>query len=770
MSFRISILFVLFISASISGLAQNTVNVYGIVSDLKTGELLQAATIKNNNNLQNSGISNVYGYYLIHVEAGKMVTIEASYVGYKSNLFNLNLLSDTILNIKLEPGVQLGEFTISASEISKSSLTQIGKMELSAEAIKYTPSLAGESNIMMALKTLPGVSAGKEGSSELFVRGGSHDQNLILLDKSPVYNLNHAFGLLSVFNSSALKNVSLHKGGISSEYGGRLSSVLDVSVKEGNRKDLSGDFSISTIAATATIEGPIVKDNASFLISARRSWPDIFVSGISKANNDDMAIGYNFMDVNAKTNFSLKKKHHFYLSIYTGQDKLFAKSDTDSQKSEMTQGWGNTIASARYQSASGNGSFNEALVYFSSYNESDLNRIHSLENKSSQENRSELKEFGFKTSKDLGLGQNLSIKFGVDGLYRSIQPPFKLLVANGIENQIKNSQTVHQKELSAFASSSYSPGKFNIQFGLRTSMFGEQLTDNFFIEPRLSIIHKASKALSLKMGAMRNTQSVFAMSKSIQGMPAYTWLPATGNLKPQLSWQTSAGVNWQKGKFNIDAEAYYKWMENIAGNYLYPSNLYQSLQWHDIIEQGKGRAYGFDVLSQFKSRQLQVNFKYSLSKTEHSFSSFLNGQWIPANYDIRHDFSLTGAWSVQENEQRKKWFLGNFALHSGSPITLPTLSIKSMMPVHNEENYEFDFSHLDYYNQPNNARTKLYHRLDFGFNMQKTQTKGFRTWSLGIINVYNRKNPYSIYKDGNGNFKQLVLFPIMPFVSFKKSF
>lgn len=436
----------------------------------------------------------------------------------------------------------------------------------------------------------------------------------------------------------------------------------------------------------------------------------------------------------------------------------------------MTQGWGNTIASARYQSASGNGSFNEALVYFSSYNESDLNRIHSLENKSSQENRSELKEFGFKTSKDLGLGQNFSIKFGVDGLYRSIQPPFKLIVANGIENQIKNSQTVHQKELSAFASSSYSPGKFNIQFGLRTSMFGEQLADYFSFEPRLSIIHNASKALSLKMGAMRNTQSVFAMSKSIQGMPAYTWLPATGNLKPQSSWQTSAGVNWQKGKFNIDAEAYYKWMENIAGNYLYPSNLYQSSQWHDIIEQGKGRAYGFDVLSQFTSRQLQVNFKYSLSKTEHSFSSFLNGQWIPANYDIRHDFSLTGAWSVQENEQRKKWFLGNFALHSGSPITLPTLSIKSMMPVHNEENYEFDFSHLDYYNQPNNARTKLYHRLDFGFNMQKTQTKGFRTWSLGIINVYNRKNPYSIYKDGNGNFKQLVLFPIMPFVSFKKSF
>ncbi len=739
MSFRISIWFVLFISTSLLGSSQNSVKVYGIVSDLQTGELLQAATIKNSNNLQKSGISNVYGYYLIHVEAGEMVAIEASYVGYKSKRFNLNLSNDTVLNIKLEPGVQLGEFTISASEISKSSLSQIGKMELPVEAIKYTPSLAGESNIMTALKTLPGVSAGKEGSSELFVRGGSHDQNLILLDKSPVYNLNHAFGLLSVFNSSALKNVSLYKGGISSEYGGRLSSVLDVSVKEGNRKALSGDFTLSTIAATATVEGPIVKDKASFLISARRSWPDIFDSGISKANNGDMAMGYNFMDINAKTNFSLKKKHHFYLSLYSGQDKLFAKSDADFQKSEMKQGWGNTIASARYQSVSGNGSFNEALIYFSSYNESDLNRINSLENESSRGNRSELKEFGFKTNKDLGLGQNLSIKFGVDGLYCSIQPPFKLLAGNGIENEIKNSQTVQQKELSAFASSGYSPGKFNIQFGLRTSMFGEQLADYFSFEPRLSIIYKAGKSLSIKMGAMRNTQSVFAMSKSIQGMPAYTWLPATANLKPQSSWQTSAGLNWQKGKFNIDAEAYYKWMENIAGNYLYPSNLYQSSQWYDIIEQGTGRAYGFDVLSRYVSGQLQANFKYSLSKSEHSFSTLLNGQWIPADYDIRHDFSLTGIWTVQENEQKKRWFSGNFALHSGSPISLPTQSIKSGMPVFNEENYEFDFSYLDYYNQPNNARTKLYHRLDFGFHMQRKQTKGFRTWSLGVINVYNRK-------------------------------
>lgn len=750
--------------------AQKTAKIYGVVSDAKTGELLQAATIKNNSDLQGSAISNRYGYYLMNVPANSLVNIEVSFVGYQTQRFLLNITNDTILDINLLPGIELGEFTIAVSDNSNRNMNQIGQLALTSEAIKFAPSLAGESNVMMALKSLPGVSAGKEGGSELFVRGGSHDQNLILLDKSPVYNLNHAFGLLSVFNSSTLKNVSLYKGGIPSEYGGRLSSVLDVSVKEGNRKSYSGDFTISTIAATGTVEGPIVKDKASFIVSARRSWPDILVSGISKGNNNDMAIGYYFMDINAKTNFSVNKKHHFYISYYTGQDKLFAKNEAEAQKSEMNQGWGNSIASARYQSVSVNGSFNDALFYYSSYNEYEFNGINSTVNISSQENRSELNEFGFKTSKDWGAGNHFKYKLGVNGLYRSIQPPFKITVENGISNEIINSSTEHQKELAAFGSANYSVRKFNMDFGLRTSMFGEQLSNYFSLEPRLSVFYHINKAFSVKAGAMRNTQSIFAMPKSVQGMPGYTWLPTTGNLKPQSSWQTSAGFNWQKGKLNVDAEVYYKWLENIAGNYLYPSKLYQSTQWYDIIEQGSGRAYGLDILSQYVAERFQINLKYSLSKAEHSFSSVLNGQWIPADYDIRHDFSLTGLWTVQENEQKKKWFSGNFALHSGIPISLPTQSIKSMMPVLNEESYHFDFSYFDYYKQPNNARIKLYHRLDFGFNMEKKLNKGNRTWSVGVINAYNRQNPYSIYKDDTGKFKQLVLFPIMPFVSFKRSF
>lgn len=765
-------LFVLLVCllCNLGATAQIMVKVFGVVSDAETGELLQSATIKNTSSAHPGLSSNIYGYYSLNVQANELVEIQGSYVGYKTKKFWLIAKNDTNLNIQLDPGVDLKEYTISVSKNNYSSKTQIGQLGLTSEAIKWAPSLVGESNLMTVLKTLPGVSAGKEGSSELFVRGGSHDQNLILLDKSPVYNLNHAFGLLSVFNSSAIKYVSLFKEGIPSEFGGRLSSVVDVSVREGNRKSCSGDLAISTVAATVTAEGPIIKDKASFIFSARRSWPDIMVTGISAGNQSDMVIGYYFMDINAKTNFSVKKKHHFYISYYTGQDKLFAKNEAVKQKSKMEQGWGNTITSARYQSVSAKSAFNDVLLYYSSFDEFDTYGINSSEKTAKQQNKSGLNEFGFKTSRQWGVGNFFNYTLGVNGLWRSIQPPYKIMEENGNGIEMKYSTTEHQKELAAFASAHYTRKKIDTQFGLRTVFFGELLSNYFSLEPRLSGFYHITSTFSVKTGAMRNTQSIFAMPKSVQGMPGYTWLPTTGHLKPQSSWQTSVGVNWQKGKINIDAELYYKWMESIAGNYLYPSSLYQSTQWYDIIDQGSGRTYGLDFLAQYNASDIQINVKYSLSKAEHSFPTLLYGQWIPTNYDICQDFSLNGAWTVQENEQKRKWFSGNFALHSGIPISLPTQSIKSMNSVLNVENYLFDFSYLDYYSQPNNARLKLYNRLDIGFHMQKSRPRGNRTWSIGVINIYNRQNPYSIYKDGTGNFKQIVMFPIMPFAAFKRSF
>jgi len=759
-----------FILAGIYVAGQNTIKIVGIVRDASTGEFLQAATIKNMNDIRRSTVTNTYGNFIINIESETPVFLEITYIGYQPSQLMLNLSNDTVLDINLIPGVELEEQTITSSHKSYSNKSQVGKLILNTETIRFSPAIAGESNVLAALKFLPGVSFGKEGSSELYVRGGSHDQNMILLDNSPVYNLNHAFGLLSVFNSDALKNVSLYKGGIPAEFGGRLSSVLDVSVKEGNRKAYSSDLTISTIALTATAEGPLVKDNASFLISARRSWPDLVVRGINAGNENNMSIGYSFMDINVKTNFTLQKRHHFYLSYYTGHDNLYSSYKTEQQKSEMNQGWGNHIASFRYQAVSDAGIFNEALLYYSSFFESDLNGIYSYEKKLTHKNLSRLDEIGFKTSREWERIKLLRFKTGINGLWRSIQPPYKTIDENGDMDTVRQSTPIHQKEIAVFLSCIYSGTKLDLQVGIRTSLFGEFLFDYFTAEPRLSINYHLNENFSLKSSSMHNTQSVFSMSKSVQGMPGYTWLPATGELSPQSSWQASMGAIWEKGRLFFDAEFYYKWLKNICGNYLYPATLFQSSEWYEIIDQGKGKSYGLDLLAQYFAKRYTINFKYSLGKVQHSFPSVLNGQWIPANYDIRHDASITGNWVIQQRDKNKKWLTWSFTTHSGIPVSLPSQSISSILPTMFPAEHFYDLSYFYYFPSPNNVRLKAYHRLDIAFHTKKELAEGNRSWSLGIMNIYNRQNPYSIYKDQKGNFKQVVLFPFMPFVSFKRSF
>lgn len=764
-----SFLFLFFVVNVMVVFSQKTVKIYGVVSDAKTDERLQAATIKNNTDLSNSTTSNFYGYYLLIVPSSTNVNIEVSFVGYQTQFFYLNLKKDTLLDINLSPGVKLKEFTVSAPK-TRNTRRQIGQLELSEDAIRWAPAFAGENNIMLALKAMPGVSAGKEGSSELFVRGGSHDQNLILLDKIPVYNLNHAFGLMSVFNSSALKNVSLFKGAIPAVYGGRLSSVLDISVKEGNRKKYDGDVSISTIASTFTVEGPVIKDKASFLVSARRSWPDILIRGMSNNNNGGLVLGYYFMDINAKTNFSINKKHHFYFSGYLGKDMFFADNKEEDQESSMNQGWGNKMISMRYQSISENSSFNDVLLYFSSYNEFDENWINASDINMSNKNGSNLGEFGFKLSKEFSGGSYVKYKFGLNGLHRIIQQPEKEIEDDNVNNQTVKKPEVIQKEISGYASAHFLSGNFGLQIGLRSNFYNSGISEMPLFEPRLSFLYKINKSFSIKAGAMRNSQSVFAMPKSTLGMPGYTWLPTSGKVKTQTSWQISHGISFNRKKFGLDVEAYYKKLENIIGNYMYPSSLYQSTQWFDIIDQGRGKAVGIDFLSTYNSDEFSVNLKYSLSKTLHSFPTVLNGKWIPADYDIRNDLVVMCNWILQEKNDKKKWITGKFSAHSGRPISMPVQSIKSFFPVLSNEHYSFDFTFLDYYRKPNNIRLNTFHRLDLGIHFQKKQIKGERTWSVGILNVYNRKNPYSIYKNQSGEFKQVVLFPIMPFVAFNKSF
>ncbi|TAJ09357.1 TonB-dependent receptor [Marinilabiliaceae bacterium JC017] len=750
--------------------AQSSVRIFGTITDARSGEALPATTIWNQPQ-QTGTVTNGYGYYIINATPGASL-LQVSFIGYQTKTIALELQTDTLLNIQLTPGLQLRELTVTApSSEGVASRLQPGRLQLPINEIVWAPAIGGESNLMASLKNLPGVSAGKEGASELFVRGGSHDQNLILLDGSPVYNLNHAFGLLSVFNTSTIKHVNLYKGAIPAQYGGRLSSVLDVAVREGNKQRYHGDFTLSTVAAGLTAEGPIVKDKASFLLSVRRSWPDLLVTGIaSQVDNGEYIPGLYFMDINGKVNFTINQKHHFYLSYYTGQDKVFLKSHDKLQKAHMQQGWGNHLASARWNTILPSGGFSDVTLHYSTFYEFENFKSTYQDNSQSQNRRSDLEEWSVKANIEWPLNDRYKLLTGGEGYWRRIRVPH---VTSRDNDETAGGETPaeYQRGAALYATGHYTNGPLAMQLGLRANIYGYHLSDYVSVEPRLSINYHLNDNLSLKTGAMYNTQALYAMSKSSNGFPGYTWIPLTGHLKPQQAWQVSAGFHWRPAPhLSLDVEGYYKWMRHLAGNYLYSSVLFTADHWYEMIDQGRGQAYGCEFLAEYIHPKWDVRLAYTLGKVESSFPSVNDGAWFPFDYDIRHDMTLTGAWHLYANEKNKGWITGNFALHSGTPVTLPSQSIKSMMPLFAGEDYWFDFSSLDHYTQPNNQRMKTYHRLDLGFHMEKKKTKGSRTWSFGIINAYNRQNSYIHFRDDKGKFKQLVMFPIMPFVSFKRSF
>nr|WP_321454220.1 carboxypeptidase-like regulatory domain-containing protein [uncultured Carboxylicivirga sp.] len=748
--------------------AQKQIKISGSVYDAHSKETLPTATLLNGIT-QKGTITNAYGDFQMQVQEG-VVHIEASFMGYQTLSLQLDLHTDTMLNIVLVPGIELAEATVTASKEAVSAGTTPGLLKLPVSAIEFAPSFAGENNLITTLKTLPGVSAGKEGGSELYVRGGRFDQNLILLDGSPVYNLSHAFGLLSVFNASTIKNVNLYKGAIPAEYGGRLSSVLDVSVREGHKNEYHGDIGVSTLAAAFTFEGPIVKEKASFLVSARRSWPDLLVlAAMSSANDAEFVPGIYFNDINAKVNFTCWDKHHFYLSYYTGQDEMFVRSKYDGSDTESSQGWGNHLATMRWNTKTKGGSLLNASAHYSRFFDYNRDRYNSETVNQWTKQEALMEEIGLKFNAERTLNGVFSIKAGVEGLVRIFSLP-STEYESGSNYKLYDQGTQYQNVLAAYGTLLYSKNQWSGSIGLRASMFGEAVNDYFFMEPRLALNYRLNDEWTLKAGAMYNVQPLYAMTKANHGFPGYTWLPLSGNLKPQTAYQVSAGFHYNPlPNLHVDLEGYFKRSYNVAGNYMYSTTVYPANEWYKYINQGDGIAYGTDVLIEYRRKKWDVKLGYSLAESAVRIDEINFGNWFPFEYDIRHDLNIAGSWQFQSKEEGKKWLTYNYAIHSGTPVTLPSQSIQSIRPLFPNHNSWYTERAAAYYSHPNNYRLRPYHRLDVAINMEKYKKRGSRIWSLGLMNAYCRMNPYIIYQDGN-QFKELVMFPILPVVSFKRTF
>ncbi len=782
--FFLLICFSLFGSAVV---AQKKHTISGYIKDGATGETMINATVTLKGNTK--GISsNQYGFYSITLNEGKYSLI-ASYVGYVSSVIELNLVADTLLNIDLKSGVTLSQEVIVTSRKRDNNVktAQMGRISLPIEQIKSVPAFLGEVDLLKVVQLLPGVRNAGEGSAGIYVRGGGPDQNLIMLDDAVVYNTGHLFGFFSIFNSDAIKNVSLIKGGMPAQYGGRLSSVLDISMKEGNNQKYQVEGGLGLIASRLSIQGPIKKDKASFIISARRTYIDAVTKPFVKKSSQFYGSGYYFYDLNAKVNYKFNEKDRLYLSGYFGRDVFDFKNGR--QSLNVTIPWGNATGTLRWNHVFNNKLFANTTVVYNDYNFS----FTGAQNNFKVKLASGIRDVSLKQDFDFYPYAKQKIKFGLLYTYHRFTPS----VVSGQQDSVVfnplNAQVKHAHEAALYIQDDWevSP-KLQVNAGLRYSGFQQigpnkiyttdadgNRTDSIVykggqavktyggLEPRLTLRYSLNDQTSIKTSVTRNLQYIHLVSNSGTTLPTDLWVPSTYKVKPQISWLYAAGLfrNFRNNMFETSVEVYYKDMQNqieYKDGYV-PSTLDDT---ENSFVFGKGWSYGTELFINKVKGKFTGWIGYTLSWTWRKFPTLNFGEKYPAKYDRRHDMSVVAIY-----ELNKKWkFSATFVYGSGNAATLP------------QRFYIVGGVLTQEYSRINQYRLPSYHRLDVAaiLTPKKNLTRKMQTeWVFSFYNAYSRQNPYFIYYDQTGNpydgtlkvqAKQVSIFPIIPSVTWNFKF
>jgi outer membrane receptor for ferrienterochelin and colicin len=768
---------------SINVFSQNKI-INGFIQDAKSGEKLPFSTIYIKN-IDKGVLANNYGFFSITSNLDS-VSLIVSYVGYIPINIKLKLKNDTSVNILLEQNNELKEIVI-IGEQRKSSMksSQFNMSSISMNDIHKIPVILGESDVLKTIQLMPGIKGGQEGTSGLYVRGGSPDQNLILLDGVPVYNANHLFGFFSVFNSEALKSINAIKGGFPSRYGGRLSSIIDIQMKEGNNQNFKGDISLGIISSKFTIEGPLKKDKTSFIISGRRTYFDFLMAAlnVSHSNSDEeLSSGYYFYDFNAKINHKISEKQHVFLSYYSGKDKAYF-DDKFSNYSSSTENnfdlnWKNTTIAIRYNNILTPKIFMNATLIYSEYkffvNKSEkTNTINPTQNiitnntLNAFSSNSGIQDFGIKYDFDYYIASAHSFKYGVSYIKHVFTPEVSSKEQISGENQIVKMDTtfgnsnIRADEISAFIEDDWNlNSKLKANIGFRFSSFSVQGKNYPVIEPRLSARYLFSNKLSMKAAYSRMSQYIHLLSNSSVGLPTDLWLPATKKVKPMYSDQFALGTQYNMDIYEAIIECFYKKMYNLIEYKEGVEYLEGFGSWEEQIEIGSGNAHGFEFLFRKTTGKTTGWVGYTLSWSNRKFNNLNNGKTFPYKFDRRHDVSLV----VTHKFSEKADFGLTWVFSTGNPITLPVQKYSSL------DNSEEMILH---YSDRNSYRMPSYHRMDIGANFYKVKKRGTRIWSISIYNLYNRLNPYYIYAKNNGNkteLRQYTLFPIMPSISYTYKF
>lgn len=760
--------------------AQSKITLSGYIRDGKNGEALIGASVSVKNPPSGT-LTNEYGYYALSLPPGTY-TFVISYVGYSPITQTLNLTEKTVLNLELKEAPAVLEEVQITDRIENGNVTEL-KMsteKLNVEMIRKLPQLFGEVDIVRTIMLLPGVQNAGEGTTGFYVRGGGQDQNLILLDEAPVYNASHFLGFFSVFNSDAIKDVEIYKGGIPAQYGGRLASLLDIRMKEGNNKKFSGSGGIGTIASRLTLEGPIVKDKSSFMISGRRTYADLF---LKMAPNE--AIRNNslyFYDLNMKVNYTLNKKNRVYLSGYFGRDNFsFAKV--------FSLGWGNATGTLRWNHLYSDKLFSNTTAYFSNYD-------YALTIDAGVSNfkwSSNMQEGGVRQDFTWYLNQNHRLQFGGQAAYRIFKPGKLEPTANNSLFEKLESETRYGAEYGVFISDKHKISRrISLEYGLRLSAWqnfgpgtvwqyqngdtrqdttgrktyaGGQVYQTYAgLEPRLAGMYLLNDESSVKLNYNRTRQYIQLASNSTSALPTDIWIPSSPWVKPQISDQVAAGYfrNFQNNRFEASAEVYVKSMQNQV-DFRDNAQVFFNERIEAELRRGIGRAYGTEWMIKKQSGKTTGWISYTLSRTERKIDGLNNDNWFPARYDRTHSANviLSHAFTPRLSVS----FAWVYA--TGNAVTFPA------------GRYEYNGQIVPLYTERNGFRIPAYHRGDLSATLNSKEKEGRKwksNWNFSVYNFYMRKNAFSIYfrqnKDNPAQTEAVMvyLFGLIPSVTYNFNF
>ncbi|MDB5248951.1 MAG: TonB-dependent receptor [Segetibacter sp.] len=766
--------FIISLGSSTLLFSQQKFTISGTVTSAKTGETVIGASVRVAKTTAGTS-SNEYGFYSLTLLKGSY-SIEVSAVGQKSKPAQVQLDKNIVLNISLEEETRELQTVVVTATPNRRSITntQMGMDRLTIAETKNIPMLLGERDILKAIQLLPGIKPAGEGNSGFFVRGGAADQNLILLDEATVYNASHLLGFFSTFNSDAIKDVTVYKGGMPAQYGGRLSSVLDIKMNDGNNQEYDVSGGIGLISTKLNVEGPIQKGKSSFLLSGRRTYADMFLK-LSKDSNINSNSLY-FYDLNTKINYQLGKKDRLYLSGYFGRDKLGVGETFGLQ-------WGNGTGTVRWNHIFSSKLFSNTSLIYSNYDY----KISIRSGSNDFEVFSQIRDLNLKQEFQWYTGGRNTLRFGINSIHHTIRPGE--ITASALSNlNNEDLQRRYSWENAAYATNTFKASdNINLTYGARFTAFsilgkgdfytinaagnitdtstyksGEFVKTYVNVEPRVALSYVINPSASVKASYVRNVQNLHLISNSTTSSPTDKWVASTNIIKPEISDQVSLGwyKNLADNKFELTIEGYYKSMQHQI-DYRNGANVFSN----DAIETqllfGKGRAYGIEALLRKQTGKFTGWLSYTLSKTERKINGINNDQWYNARQDRTNDIAVVGVYQLN-----KKWtFSANWIYYTGDAVTFPS------------GKYRIDNQVIFYYTERNGYRLPDYHRLDLGATLQLQKKKKYSSeLAFSLYNAYGRENAYTItFREAEDNPQktevvQTALFKYIPSVSFNFKF